>query len=294
MERSDLVRETLGEHIFEWFLRNKRAEWADYKAQVSQFELDRYLPDLVRRDDGTAARLARPRRRPSSSACSTWPATPWQAVADEATARGGPVDGWRDRRRPTSEPEAAFAMARALRKGDLPSRRCCCWCGGRSSPTSTSATTSSTTSACARSTPPSSRPGSSTCSWREPARPGPRAHRVRALVLNLETYQAAIDGRPLDLTYMEYELLKFLAQQPRARCSPARCCSSGCGATSTTAAPARSTSTCGGCGPSSARSTPTDPDGALGGLPVRRVPLGRLTGSPVGPGAPGSSGPVTR
>jgi DNA-binding response OmpR family regulator len=34
------------------------------------------------------------------------------------------------------------------------------------------------------------------------------------LVLNLETYQAAIDGRPLDLTYMEYELLKFLAQQP--------------------------------------------------------------------------------
>ena len=34
------------------------------------------------------------------------------------------------------------------------------------------------------------------------------------LVLNLDTYQAAIDGRPLDLTYMEYELLKFLAQQP--------------------------------------------------------------------------------
>ncbi|MFP5254749.1 MAG: winged helix-turn-helix domain-containing protein [Acidimicrobiia bacterium] len=34
------------------------------------------------------------------------------------------------------------------------------------------------------------------------------------LVLNLETYQAAIAGRPLDLTYMEYELLKFLAQHP--------------------------------------------------------------------------------
>ena len=32
------------------------------------------------------------------------------------------------------------------------------------------------------------------------------------LMLNLETYQATIDGRPLDLTYMEYELLKFLAQ----------------------------------------------------------------------------------
>ena len=34
------------------------------------------------------------------------------------------------------------------------------------------------------------------------------------LALNLETYQASIAGRPLDLTYMEYELLKFLAQNP--------------------------------------------------------------------------------
>jgi two-component system alkaline phosphatase synthesis response regulator PhoP len=34
------------------------------------------------------------------------------------------------------------------------------------------------------------------------------------LVLNLETYQAALSGRPLDLTYMEYELLKFLATHP--------------------------------------------------------------------------------
>jgi DNA-binding response OmpR family regulator len=34
------------------------------------------------------------------------------------------------------------------------------------------------------------------------------------LVLNLETYQATIARQPLDLTYMEYELLKFLAQNP--------------------------------------------------------------------------------
>jgi DNA-binding response OmpR family regulator len=34
------------------------------------------------------------------------------------------------------------------------------------------------------------------------------------LALNLETYQAAISGKPLDLTYMEYELLKFLAAHP--------------------------------------------------------------------------------
>ena len=34
------------------------------------------------------------------------------------------------------------------------------------------------------------------------------------LILNLETYQAAVNGRPLDLTYMEYELLKFLVSHP--------------------------------------------------------------------------------
>ena len=46
MARSELVAETLGEHVFEWFIRNKRAEWSDYKTQVTQFELDRYLPTL--------------------------------------------------------------------------------------------------------------------------------------------------------------------------------------------------------------------------------------------------------
>jgi DNA-binding response OmpR family regulator len=34
------------------------------------------------------------------------------------------------------------------------------------------------------------------------------------LILNLETYQASLSGKPLDLTYMEYELLKFLATHP--------------------------------------------------------------------------------
>ena len=34
------------------------------------------------------------------------------------------------------------------------------------------------------------------------------------LALNLETYQAALGGRPLDLTFMEYELLRFLAAHP--------------------------------------------------------------------------------
>jgi glutamine synthetase len=46
MERSELVAETLGEHIFEWFLRNKRREWRGYKTQVTPFEIDRYLRTL--------------------------------------------------------------------------------------------------------------------------------------------------------------------------------------------------------------------------------------------------------
>jgi glutamine synthetase len=46
MEQSELVAETLGEHIFEWFLRNKRREWDQYKSQVTPFEIDRYLRAL--------------------------------------------------------------------------------------------------------------------------------------------------------------------------------------------------------------------------------------------------------
>jgi glutamine synthetase len=46
MERSELLAETLGDHVFEWFLRNKRAEWGEYQAEVTQYELDRYLPLL--------------------------------------------------------------------------------------------------------------------------------------------------------------------------------------------------------------------------------------------------------
>jgi glutamine synthetase len=46
MESSQLVHETLGEHIFEWFLRNKRREWRAYKTHVTAFEHDRYLTTL--------------------------------------------------------------------------------------------------------------------------------------------------------------------------------------------------------------------------------------------------------
>jgi glutamine synthetase len=46
LERSELVAEALGEHVFEHFIRNKRREWGEYKAQVTPWELDRYLGSL--------------------------------------------------------------------------------------------------------------------------------------------------------------------------------------------------------------------------------------------------------
>jgi glutamine synthetase len=46
MERSELVAETLGEHLFNYFLENKRREWDQYSSHVTNFELDRYLPTL--------------------------------------------------------------------------------------------------------------------------------------------------------------------------------------------------------------------------------------------------------
>jgi glutamine synthetase len=46
MEESELVAEALGEHVFEYFLRNKRVEWDEYRSQVTPFELARYLPTL--------------------------------------------------------------------------------------------------------------------------------------------------------------------------------------------------------------------------------------------------------
>ncbi len=45
-EKSELVRTTLGDELFNFFLRNKKQEWDEYKAQVTEFEIRRYLPIL--------------------------------------------------------------------------------------------------------------------------------------------------------------------------------------------------------------------------------------------------------
>ena len=45
-EQSKLVRDTLGEHIFEMLLANKHVEWDQYRIHVSEYEVNNYLPML--------------------------------------------------------------------------------------------------------------------------------------------------------------------------------------------------------------------------------------------------------
>jgi len=46
IEKSELVRETLGDHIFNKFVANKKIEWDRYRTHVSQYEIEKYLPIL--------------------------------------------------------------------------------------------------------------------------------------------------------------------------------------------------------------------------------------------------------
>ena len=45
-EQSSLVKESLGQDVFDNFIENKKIEWDRYSGQISQYELDRYLPTL--------------------------------------------------------------------------------------------------------------------------------------------------------------------------------------------------------------------------------------------------------
>ncbi len=45
-EKSKVVRQALGEHVFEAFIQNKKIEWNNYRAQVTEYELKKYLPIL--------------------------------------------------------------------------------------------------------------------------------------------------------------------------------------------------------------------------------------------------------
>jgi glutamine synthetase len=46
LEQSDLVRETLGDHIFSQFVANKKIEWNRYRTHVTDYEIENYYPIL--------------------------------------------------------------------------------------------------------------------------------------------------------------------------------------------------------------------------------------------------------
>ncbi len=45
-EKSELVKKALGDELFHFFIRNKKLEWDEYKQQVTQYEINKYLPIL--------------------------------------------------------------------------------------------------------------------------------------------------------------------------------------------------------------------------------------------------------
>ncbi|MBM4447860.1 MAG: glutamine synthetase, partial [Chloroflexi bacterium] len=45
-EKSELVKKALGDHVFNAFIKNKKIEWDQYRTQVTEYELKRYLPIL--------------------------------------------------------------------------------------------------------------------------------------------------------------------------------------------------------------------------------------------------------
>jgi glutamine synthetase len=44
VEKSDLVKDALGEHVFKKFVENKKIEWDMYRTHVSQYEIEKYMP----------------------------------------------------------------------------------------------------------------------------------------------------------------------------------------------------------------------------------------------------------
>lgn len=141
---------------------------------------------------------------------------PWTGVGAESDIeRLEPPDGW-----PgavvvaVTEPETAFAMCRTLRKGEVPLSPLLVVVAAEQLPLldfredlfdDFCVLPVEAGELDARLKHLFSKTG-----WGE----RPELVQYAELALNTETYQAAISGRPLDLTYMEYELLKFLASHP--------------------------------------------------------------------------------
>jgi DNA-binding response OmpR family regulator len=141
---------------------------------------------------------------------------PWKGVATEADLAGAePDDGWSgaivlvDR-----DVDAAFGVCRAVRKADVPLEPLLLLIGGTHL-SGLELRDDLFDDFCLNPFHPRELEARLRhLFWRAGSGSRPELVEYGGLVLNLETYQAAINGEPLDLTYMEYELLKFLAQHP--------------------------------------------------------------------------------
>jgi DNA-binding response OmpR family regulator len=141
---------------------------------------------------------------------------PWKGVADErAVDAAEPEDGWSGAIVVAADdPEQAFALCRTLRKRDVPLEPLLLLVSGAQLADLELRDDLFDDFCLYPFQPRELEARMKHLFWRTGTGTRPELVEYSELVLNLETYQAAIAGKPLDLTYMEYELLKFLASHP--------------------------------------------------------------------------------
>ncbi|MEI2697345.1 MAG: response regulator transcription factor [Microthrixaceae bacterium] len=138
---------------------------------------------------------------------------PWQAVEDESGARSGVWSGAIVAA--DEQPERGLAMARSLRRGDLALAPLLLLVRGTQLADLDGRHDTFDDFCVAPFHPAELEARLKHLLAAEPGlQAGPEIIEYETLILNVETYQASIAGRPLDLTYMEYELLKFLSGNP--------------------------------------------------------------------------------
>jgi len=140
----------------------------------------------------------------------------WKAVANASVAtQAEPADGWAGAViEAENDPEGAFAMCRALRKRDSAVEPALLLLSGAQLGELALREDLFDDFCLSPFHPKELEARVRHVMWRAGRRSGPEILEYGDLVLNVETYQAALAGKPVDLTYMEYELLKFFATHP--------------------------------------------------------------------------------
>jgi two-component system, OmpR family, alkaline phosphatase synthesis response regulator PhoP len=141
---------------------------------------------------------------------------PWKAVTNVSVAvQHEPPDGWSGAVVCADEdPEGAFGICRALRKRDAPLEPILLLVTGAQLSELELREDVFDDFCLSPFHPRELEARLRHLTWRTGRDTRPEIVDYGDLVLNLETYQAAMGSRPLDLTYMEYELLRFFATHP--------------------------------------------------------------------------------